>query len=275
MNNWLVDQLPRAMAEDPFLRRYMSIFQHLGNSLREQVDGVGMYLDIDLAPPEFVRWMGTWMGLVVEHDISDPAERDRRSRELVRTSGILFLQRGTKAGLEGLLTSLTGAAARVSDTGGVFRTGQAPLVRRHITVEVDDAGGIDEQSLLMLVRDEIPVDATFELQIGSRLIEADQPTEMGRLNEMAQEQEQSDRRAAEEAGVIFDEDSTALQDQGDGDGTSDDTSVSPDEEPSGEEDPVPGLLDDLEHEDDGGSPDADGEDHDQPEGHGENRGRDQ
>lgn len=169
-DNWLVEQLPRPMAEDPFLRQYVALIQEMATGIRQQVDDIPSFVDVHVAPEPFVRWMGQWLGLTVEPTIADAEERERRLRRLVEEVGSLFVRRGTRAGLEGLLTALTGEAAHVDDTGGVFRSGQAEPNAKHAVVYLNGTGGIDEQALLRLVSAEIPVDVSFEFRIGQREI---------------------------------------------------------------------------------------------------------
>jgi len=169
-DNWLVEQLPRAMAEDRFIRSYVSLVQEMATGVRQQVDEIPSFVDVHVAPESFVRWMGQWLGLTVEPTIADAEERERRLRRLVEEVGALFVRRGTRAGLEGLLTALTGEAAHVDDTGGVFRSGQAVANAKHAVVYLNGTGGIDEQALLRLVSAEIPVDVSFEFRVGQRAI---------------------------------------------------------------------------------------------------------
>lgn len=178
-DNWLVDQLPRPMQEDHFLRQFTSLIQEIATDLRQRVDDIPSFVDVQEAPESFVRWMGGWVGLTVEPVIADAEERERRLRRLVEEVGSLFIRRGTRAGLEGLLTAITGQAAHVDDTGGVFRTGQAEPNAKHAVVYLNGTGGIDEQALLRLVSGEIPVDVSFEFRIGQREIVAEAAEDIG------------------------------------------------------------------------------------------------
>lgn len=167
MPGWLVDQLPRALAHDRFTRRFVSIFESMGDEVRSQVDALEYYVDVDSAPPEFVRWLGSWIGLDVESTL--PAERQR---DIVRVAGRQFGSRGTAAGLTALLQAVTGAEVRVVDGGGVWRAGEAPPNPGRILVRLSDTGGMDERHLLRLIESELPIGITFELRIGERTVSA-------------------------------------------------------------------------------------------------------
>jgi len=163
------------MAEDHFTRRLVGLFEEVAESYRSRITGFDRYLDVGMAPPEFVRWLGGWVGLAV-----DPSLPQERQRSLVRAAGPLFPWRGTKFGLQGLLAALTRSAVTVEDGAGVFPEGEAPPATGHITISIADAGGLNEQHLFDVARREIPAGASFELRVGRRTVqaapeEADQP----------------------------------------------------------------------------------------------------
>lgn len=156
----LVDQLPRTMAEDQFLRRFLHVFEDVSDTVAERIDVLDCYLDVGLAPIEFVRWMGAWLGVAVDPTLPEP-----RQRELVRAAGQLHGRRGTRAWLERMLGALTGALVEVTDSGGVFEAGRAPAARPQVTIEMEHDGGLGEQRLLAFVHGEVPADATVTLEI--------------------------------------------------------------------------------------------------------------
>jgi phage tail-like protein len=164
---WLVEQLPRPMAEDHFTRRLVGLFEEVAESYRSRITGFERYLDTGLAPPEFVRWLGGWVGLAV-----DPSLPEERQRSLVRAAGPLFPWRGTKFGLQGLLAALTRSEVTVEDGAGVFPEGGAPPATGHVTISIADAGGLNEQHLFDVARREIPAGASFELKVGRRTVQA-------------------------------------------------------------------------------------------------------
>jgi phage tail-like protein len=174
--NWLVEQLPRPMAEDRFIRQFVALTEEISTAVRQEIEDVPAFLDVSLAPEQFVRWLGSWLGLAAEPVDEDPQARDWRLRLLVREVGSLFVRRGTRSGLEGMLTALTGQAAYVEDSGGIFAAGAATPNRKHAIVHLQGAGGVDEQALLRLVRQEVAIDTTFEFRIGDRRIVEDATT---------------------------------------------------------------------------------------------------
>jgi phage tail-like protein len=165
-DGWLVDQLPNVLGSDPLARRYVGMLESIATGIRKQADGVDRYFDVSVAPPEFVRWMGLWLGVTV------PAGLDEvRQRDLVSEAGPLIPWRGTRSGLQSLLEAVTGAGVTIKDTGKVLDEPRKRAIAKHVVVEVTDTGAFTEQQLLALVRAEIPADATADLLVSGREIE--------------------------------------------------------------------------------------------------------
>jgi len=166
MPGWLVAQLPRVLQQDRFTRRFVSVFESLADEVRTEIDALEYYLDADTAPPEFVRWLGSW--LLVTIDASMPEERQR---EIVRAAGAYYARRGTSYGLQGLLEAITLGEVRIVDGGGTWATGDAPPNPGRILVRLEATGGMPEGHLHRLIAAEIPIGVTFELRLGERTIE--------------------------------------------------------------------------------------------------------
>jgi phage tail-like protein len=156
----LVDQLPRVLAQDHFVRGYVGICDEIWASVAGRLDDLEWYLDVGVAPITFVRWLGRWMGITV-----DPALPEPRQRALVRTAGRTLMWRGTRSGLQRLLEALTGAAAEVRDGGGVSSDDAARGTQR-VTVRLSDSGGLDEQHLRDVIRGEVPANAVIDFELG-------------------------------------------------------------------------------------------------------------
>jgi phage tail-like protein len=84
------------------------------------LDNLGAYLDPQLAPEDFMQWLGGWVGL--ELDESWPPER---RRALLAQAVELYRVRGTAHGMEAYLRLLTGAEVEVEETGGTAWSTQA------------------------------------------------------------------------------------------------------------------------------------------------------
>ncbi len=186
--DWLIDQLPAVMRDErriirttrgadegdktggPFIRRFTGIFQEIATGIREEADAVPDYFDIGIAPHDFVQWMGSWTGLPVEIDYGDAETTRQRLKNMVGSSGSIYKRRGTRGGLEDLISTVTGQEATVTDTGGIFRLGDDIPERKHVTVGLPDSGDVSVPVLRALLEEELPVDCSFELVIGGRIV---------------------------------------------------------------------------------------------------------
>lgn len=176
--DWLLNQLPMGMLDDEFFVRFISLFQEVATTLLDGVDNIPNVVDLTVAPPALVRWLGSWLA-VTSIDASLPEELQRR---LVRQAGRSLAWRGTRRGLESLLGALTEAPAEIEDSGGVRREvagavastageGDAtatPQATRKVTIRVQSLGWLSEPDFVELVADELPANVAWELYLGER-----------------------------------------------------------------------------------------------------------
>lgn len=165
MKAGLADQLPRVMAEDPVLRRFLGIFEELATGTEQRIDQLDAYLSVDTAPIEFVRWLGSWLGVAVDSSLPED-----RQRALVRTAGRLVGSRGTPRALGDLLAALTSSVVQVHDGGGVFVAGQAPPTDRRVTIRLQRLGRLDRAALLAFIAQEVPADAVIDVAVDPSLV---------------------------------------------------------------------------------------------------------
>ena len=165
-SDWLVGQLPMGMLEDDFFVRFTSIFQEVATSFLEGADNVSNVVDVTVAPPDLVRWLGTWIGL----ESVDSSLDELLQRRLVRQAGRDLAWRGTRRGLEEFLEVVTGGPVVVEESGGIARSGQLGERAPTVTVRVSSTGWMSGEDFVALVSDEIPTNVMLEVYLGdSRL----------------------------------------------------------------------------------------------------------
>lgn len=102
-----VDFLPAVYQEDPsskdFLERFLAILQTLSSNLDERIDKVSQFFDADIAPPDMIRWLPTWLGFT-----PDETWEDDQLRDLIRALPELNRLRGTRRGIEWMIQLYTG-----------------------------------------------------------------------------------------------------------------------------------------------------------------------
>ncbi len=159
--DWLTAQLPLGLVEDDLLRRFVSMFQAVADTVLEHVDNLGLLLDPAVAPTGMVRYLGSWLG---EERFDDTLD-DVVLRRWVGAAAELLRWRGTAQGLQQLLELVTGRPAEVADDGGVFAEGQAPRRLGHVVVRVQRVGALGFDDLVGLIRRDLPAAVTFELHV--------------------------------------------------------------------------------------------------------------
>jgi phage tail-like protein len=161
MSGWLVAQLPRALATDPVVRGFVAAFEEIAESMRERVDAIEHQVDVDLATPEMLQFLASWLGLILE-----PTDMPEYQRALVREVGRLLGWRGTRYGIEGLLEAATGARVTVEDGGGVYgRNDSIPPPDPVVTVHLDHTGHLSERQVRAFLEAELPLGSELELDV--------------------------------------------------------------------------------------------------------------
>ena len=165
-NGWLVGQLPQAMARDRVIEGFVHACQEVADGLRHRVESVEHELDVDLAAPEMLTFVASWLGVQAETLVSaDEPVRDAQ-RRLIRAVGQVLGWRGTRRGVETLLEALTGGRVDVSDSGGVFGRDDALSPADDVVrISMAHTGGLSEQQILAFLADELPVGARVELHV--------------------------------------------------------------------------------------------------------------
>lgn len=164
--DWLVDQLPPAMLQEDFFRRFVQLFQAQADTLMAHADNLEHLPDPDLAPPQMLPWLASWIGL----ESVDGAGSPELQREVLRTAARTLAWRGTPYGLQSILELFSGAPAVVEDGGGVWRDGEAPDDTAWVVMRVESTGNLTERAFADLVADEVPAHVRAQLWVGDRLV---------------------------------------------------------------------------------------------------------
>lgn len=175
-SDWLLAQLPMGMLDDDFFVRFVSLFQEVATTLLDGAANVENAVDVTVAPPELVRFLGSWLAV----NSIDPSLPEGLQRQIVRQSGRNLAWRGTRRGLQGFLEVLTGAPAEIEETGGILREplgagdtavlGDGAPWQRRVTIKVESVGWLSEEDFVSLVADEIPANVSWTLTVGDRLV---------------------------------------------------------------------------------------------------------
>lgn len=105
-----VEFMPGIYQDSDFLGRFLLIFESILEPIERTVGNVHHLLNPDLTPPETLRWLASWLGVVL-----DPRWPVERQRDLVRGATDLYGWRGTRRGLSTVLRLATGATPEITE----------------------------------------------------------------------------------------------------------------------------------------------------------------
>ncbi len=108
-------KLPVLYQEDDFARRFTGGLDEVLAPLLCTLDNLETYFEPELAPVDFVEWLSSWVGVVL-----DETWGLKRQRALVSQAVELFRWRGTRRGLAALVAIYTGGEVEVTDSGGAY-----------------------------------------------------------------------------------------------------------------------------------------------------------
>jgi phage tail-like protein len=161
--------LPGLYQDDNFALRLTEALDLALAPVFSTLDNFESYLDPWLAPEDFVDWLGSWMGLLLDERL--PLDR---KRAFVAQAWELFRIRGTRRGLQRVVEVITGGNVEVSDTGGAASAtapGAAfpgsPNFAVLVRIRVDDPAGVSRGYVESLVSNAKPAHVTHRVEITS------------------------------------------------------------------------------------------------------------
>lgn len=161
MNGWLLAQLPRAMSGNELVQAFVGAAEHTGDSIRLQLAALEYQLDPDLASPEMLAYLASWLGFSL-----DRLDESSLHRPLLHALGRIVSHRGSKAAVAELLAKLTGGPVTVTDGGGVFGPDEdVPAEDLTVHAELTQLGPVGRDRLVAMVKPELPIGASLTLVV--------------------------------------------------------------------------------------------------------------
>ena len=105
-----LDHLPAVFREDPFVGDLLNAVQSVFDDLAAKVDDIVRYLDPMTTDVEFLPWLSGWVALTLRADWSEETQRS-----FLQQIVPLYRDRGTRTGLQRMLTLYTGQPVEVDD----------------------------------------------------------------------------------------------------------------------------------------------------------------
>ena len=162
--------LPGIYQEDDLAQRLVAGLDEVLAPVLSTLDNLGAYVDPRLAPEDFVDWLSTWVGVVLDEDWSL-----ERSREIVARAVALHRRRGTARGIleavrlvvDGEVELLESGGARWSSAPDGDLPGQTqPWLR--VRVRVADPDPLDARRLEAVVAAVKPAHVPHTIELVAR-----------------------------------------------------------------------------------------------------------
>jgi len=163
----VAQRLPAVYQEDEFLQRFVQAFDVALAPLFLTLDTLECYVDPALAPPDFLAWLGEWVGIEVDDTWSD-----QRRREIIAGAAEIHRRRGTPAGVVEAVRLAVGGRVEVEDSGGSAWSAtpgaelpgaSTPFLR--VTVRVADPATVDRRRLERVVAAVKPAHVTHTIDV--------------------------------------------------------------------------------------------------------------
>jgi phage tail-like protein len=157
--------MPAIYQDDEFAMRWISAFDPVLAPVFCTLDNFDSYLDPQLAPDDFVSWLASWVGLVLDENWTT-----ERQRQLVDEAAELYRWRGTARGLAAHIAVYTGIEPEVLDSGGYGWSpvpgGQPPGDESWtVTIRVHEADHIDPDRLERLIEAAKPAHIVHRVEV--------------------------------------------------------------------------------------------------------------
>ena len=163
----LLDGLPALYLEDDLATGWMAAFDEVLAPVVLALDALPAYLDPALTPEDFLEWLASWVGVLLDENW--PIER---RRAFVAQAADLYRLRGTAEGLAAHVRIFSGGTVHIEESGGVSWSttagGRLPGdPGHHVRIIVEDAPGqVDTARLEALVASAKPAHVTHTVQVG-------------------------------------------------------------------------------------------------------------
>ncbi|HWE62588.1 MAG TPA: phage tail protein [Chloroflexota bacterium] len=166
--------LPGLYHQDPFLSRFLLIFESVLEPIERLVGNLPLYTEPAFAPREFLPWLAHWVA--VSLDSTWPIERQRA---LLARAVEIYRWRGTRRGLALHIGAYTGVRPLIQEerdgfvlggdsglgwTTRLLRTTPAPM-HFVVTVPAPHPEALSEEVLRAIIEEDKPAHTTYDLRV--------------------------------------------------------------------------------------------------------------
>jgi len=168
----LLKYLPAIYSADPFVGRFLRIFEDVLTPVQEMVDNQPYYFDPMTAPVDVLDYMADWVDL----DEGDDWTLEKR-RALVEAAAGLYRLKGTKEGIRRHLGIYASGMMFVLERSQGFRLDADARLGLNtsigenrprvfsVTIVVPDPGELDMDTIRSIIDADKPVDTSYVLRV--------------------------------------------------------------------------------------------------------------
>jgi len=168
----LLKYLPAIYSADPFVGRFLRIFEDVLTPVQEMVDNQPYYFDPMTAPVDVLDYMADWVDL----DEGDDWTLEKR-RALVEAAAGLYRLKGTKEGIRRHLGIYASGMVFVLERSQGFRLDADARLGLNtsigenrprvfsVTIVVPDPGELDMDTIRSIIDADKPVDTSYVLRV--------------------------------------------------------------------------------------------------------------
>lgn len=159
--SYLLDYLPEIYQQDPFIGRFLRIFEEVLAPIERMLDSMPAYFDPTVTRPDVLEWLAGWLG--VSLDERWPLVR---RRAYVRRASELFSLRGTARGLSIAIEALTGVTPEITQpTVAELANDTTRQFSFRVTLRPSRGVTVDREALERAIESEKPAFAAYSLEI--------------------------------------------------------------------------------------------------------------
>lgn len=156
-----LEYLPGIYHSNLFLSRFLLIFESILSPVNRTTENLHHYFDPQVTPPEFVDWLGSWLGLVL-----DERWPEQRRRDLIAAATNLYQWRGTKYGLSEFLRLYTGIEPEIIEpTLREVANNRSRAYRFTVRMRVPKDAGVSRALIESIIDAEKPAFAACTLEL--------------------------------------------------------------------------------------------------------------
>lgn len=169
----LLAYLPAIYSADPFVGRFLRIFEDVLEPISVMVDNQPYYFDPMTAPIDLLEWMAVWV------DMDDEADNWPlpKKRALIAAAATIYRMRGTKAGIKKHVGIYAGGLTLIEERTNGFRLdadarmglntslGENRPYTFTVTIAVPDPKELDVNTLKSIIEGDKPLEASYILRV--------------------------------------------------------------------------------------------------------------